>query len=211
MSITEIPATFSLADVEILERKTTYHGVVFSFDVLHLKHKGFSGSWIGPLTRELMVRKHAVAVLPYDPVLDTIITVEQFRIGALAAGRTPWLIEIVAGLIDEGESREEVARRETQEETGCTARHLEHIYDFLPSPGGCNETVTLFCAEVDSTAALPICGLAEEHEDIRVRVMPYAEALAWLDSGAIDNAVTLIALNWLARHRNALRQRWGHE
>ena len=76
------------------------------------------------LVRELFERGHAAAVLPYDPVTDRVLMIEQFRIGALAAPGGPWLLEIVAGVIDPGEIPEEVVRRETVEETGC---HLQKV------------------------------------------------------------------------------------
>jgi len=135
--------------------------------------------------------------------------IEQFRVGALAAGRKPWLTECVAGIIGKGETPEDVARREAVEEMGRALGRIEQIADFIYTPGGSSEACRLFVGEVDSSGAGGIHGLAEEHEDISVRVVAADVAIGWLDSGSIDNAVMLIALSWLARHKDRLRAEWS--
>jgi ADP-ribose pyrophosphatase len=194
-------------DVEVISRETCYQGY-FRIDRYRLRHRLHDGGWSGEMTRELFERGHAVAVLPYDPVADAVVLLEQFRVGAYAAGQPCWQIEIVAGIIDPGETPEAVARRETAEEAGCAVLDLERVYHYLVSPGGASETVTMFCGRVDSTGVGGIHGLAHEHEDIKVEVVPWGEALRRLESGAIGNAFTLIALQWLALHRDELRRRW---
>ncbi len=195
------------SDVDIIERKTVFQGY-FRVDRYTLRHKLFQGGWSQPMTREVFERGQSVAVLLYDPAADRIVLVEQFRSGALAAGMRPWLIECVAGIIDEGETPEDVARREAVEESGCHIGRLEPIGQFLYSTGACSETCRLFVGEVDSTTADGVHGLADEHEDIKVHVVPVAEAISWLDSGAINNAALQIAISWLARNHDTLRQRW---
>ena len=195
-------------DVEILERRTAYQGY-FRVNEYRLRHRLFAGGWGAPITRELFERGHSVAVLPYDPVADAIIVIEQFRIGAYAAGIRPWLTECVAGIIGDGERPEEVARREAVEEMGRGLGRIEKIAHFIYTPGGSSELCWLFAGEVDSRGAGGIHGLAEEHEDIAVRVVPADVAIGWLDSGTIDNAVMLIAVSWLARHRARLRREWS--
>jgi ADP-ribose pyrophosphatase len=194
-------------DVEILERRTVFQGY-FRIDRYRLRHRLFGGGWSDPIVREVFERGHSAAVLPYDPVADAIVLIEQFRAGAMAAGRKPWLVECVAGIIDAGETPEDVARREAVEEIGCALGRAEQIAEFIYSPGGSSEVCRLFVGEVDSRAAAGIHGLAEEHEDIAAQVVPAETALDWLDSGTIDNAVLLIALSWLARHRARLRADW---
>jgi ADP-ribose pyrophosphatase len=147
-------------------------------------------------------------VLPYDPALDSVVFIEQFRIGAFAAGRPPWLLEIVAGIIEVGETAESVVRREALEEAGCDVHELVPIADYLVSPGGTSETVVIFCGRVDASRVGGIHGKAEEHEDINVVVVPFAEARKRLDQGAVDNAAALIALQWLALNRDQLRRTW---
>ncbi len=194
-------------DVEILAHETCFQGY-FRIDRYRLRHRLHDGGWSGEMTRELFERGHAVAVLPYDPAADAVVLIEQFRIGAYAAGFAPWLIEIVAGIIDPGETAEAVARREAQEEAGCVLRELVPVHRYLSSPGGMSESVALFCGRVDSSGVGGVHGLADEHEDIRVEVVPWAEARRRLDDGEIRNSVTIIALQWLALHRDALRRRW---
>lgn len=181
----------------------------FRLERLRLRHALFAGGMSPPLTRELFERGHAVAVLPYDPVRDAVVLIEQFRIGALARAGGPWLLEIVAGIIEDGEAPEAVARREAVEEADLRLGRLEKIGRFYVSPGGSSESVHLFCGEVDASGAGGIHGLVEEGEDIRVLVEPFATAMQRLTSGAIDSASPVIALQWLALNRTRLRQTWA--
>lgn len=196
--------------VEIVEDTPVYqgHARVSRCRLRHLRH---GGGWTDVMTREVVERGHAVAVLPYDPVRDEVVLLEQFRIGAWRAGVEPWQIEIVAGLIDEGETPEEVARREADEEAGCAITTLHHVCDFLSSPGLLSETLAIFCGRVDTEGAGGIFGLDHEHEDIRAFVVAADEAVAMLDRGEILNSPTIIALQWFARHKDALRARWLQE
>ena len=194
-------------DVEILERVEAYRGY-FRVDRYRLRHRLHAGGWSGAMDREVFERGHAAAVLPYDPALDSVVFIEQFRIGAFAAGRPPWLLEIVAGIIEDGETAESVVRREAVEEAGCEIHELVPIADYLVSPGGTSETVVIFCGRVDASRVGGIHGKAEEHEDINVVAVPFAEARKRLDEGAVDNAAALIALQWLALNRDRLRRTW---
>jgi ADP-ribose pyrophosphatase len=161
------------------------------------------------VTREIFERGHAVAVLPYDPILDRIVLIEQYRTGALAANWEPWLVEVVAGMYEEGESPEEVARRETIEEAGAEILEMIPVNDILVSPGGSSETIKLYCAKVNSSIVGGFHGLEEENEDIRVFTLPVDEALEWVKAGRITNAIALIALYWLALERNNLKRLWA--
>src|SRR5690606_9301310 len=134
--------------------------------------------------------------------------IEQFRIGAYAAGRPPWLTEIVAGIIDPGETPVDVIRRETREEVGLELGGIEPIADYPSSHGGASESVALCCGRVDSARAGGIHGHRGEDEDILVRAYPFAAVQAMLRSASVSNAVTLIALQWLALNRDELRARW---
>jgi ADP-ribose pyrophosphatase len=195
-------------DFEILERKTVCQSY-FRIDRYMVKHRLFNGGWSQPVMREVFERGHSVAVILYDPKADAIILIEQFRAGAMAAGMGPWLIECVAGIIDDGETPEAVARRESVEECGCVIGRIEPIGEFLYSTGACSEVCHLFVGEADSSKAGGVHGLADEHEDIKTHIVPYGAALEWLDGHKIDNAAMLIAVSWLARHHDTLRQRWS--
>ena len=195
--------------VEILEQETVYKGF-FRIDRYRLRHRLFAGGWSTELSREVFERGSAVALLLYDPDRDAVVLIEQFRLAARLAGFSPWQIEVVAGILDhEGEGEEAVARREAMEEAGLAIDGpLLPIHRFLTSPGGTTETVTLFCGRVDSREAGGIHGLADEHEDIRVVVKPYREAIGLLRRGKIENAFALLALHWLAANRRRLRREW---
>ena len=194
--------------IELLDKSERYSGF-FRINCYRLRHRLFAGGWSGVIEREVFERGHAVGVLPYDPVADSVVLIEQFRIGALVAGMSPWLIEVVAGIVEEGETPEEVARRETQEEAGLEIQALMPMCRYLVSPGGSSESVRLYCGRVDSRGAGGIHGLAEEHEDIRVDRLPYEEAMRLLEEGRVTNSVSLIALQWLALHRDRVRAAWA--
>lgn len=214
--------TFTQDDVEVLEHVRTYDGY-FKIDRYTLKHKLHQGGWSAPLSRELFERGHAVAVFLYDPDLERVVFVEQFRVGALAAMQadafgaephsprephSPWLLECVAGIIDAGESPKDVAKRECLEEANCHVHDLTQIGHYLVSPGGTSESVRLYCARVDASTLGGVHGLDHEHEDIRVLSVPTAKALAWLDEGRYINAMTLIAMQWFKINRRDLKARW---
>lgn len=200
--------TYSLLDVEVLEHRCVYQGF-FQMQIYRLRHRLFEGGWSEVMSRELFERGHAVVVLPYDPVRDEIVFLEQFRIGALQAPGGPWLLEFVAGMFKEGEDAVDVARREVREEMGCEVAQMEFITEYLVSPGGTSERISLYCGRVDASEADGIHGLDEEHEDIRVSSVGFAEAMQLLAAGRINSAAPIIALQWLQMHRPHLRQQWG--
>ena len=193
--------------VEIRERKVVYDGF-FRLEQYRLRHRLFSGEWSGEMLREVFERGDSACVLPYDPALDQVVLVQQFRAAALAAPHGAWLIELVAGIIGEGEDAEGVARRETVEEAGCEVAELIPICDYYPSPGGSSERVTLFCGRVDSGDVGGVHGLQGDGEDIRVQVMSFAEALDAIGK-RLDSSPAIIALQWLALNRESVRRRWG--
>ncbi|MGK2942439.1 MAG: NUDIX domain-containing protein [Immundisolibacter sp.] len=192
-------------DIEVLARDTVYQGY-FRIDRYRLRHRLFNGCWSRPIQREVFERGHAAAVLPYDPEHDSVLLIEQFRIGPYAHGGSPWQIEIVAGIIHDDELPAQVARREALEEAGCVlGPQLLRIADYYMSPGAVSEHLTLFCAVTDLTGAGGIHGVAEEDEDIRVHSVPLDQALDWLHNGRIQNSPAIIALQWLALNRQRLR------
>ena len=200
--------TSSKRAVEILDKTTPYRGF-FRMDVYRLRHRKFDGGWTQELSREVFERGHAVAVLPYDPQRDRVILIEQFRIGAYAAGLDAWLLETVAGVIEAGETAEEVARREAQEEAGCQILDLAPIAEVMLSPGGCSETLSVYCGRIDSRGAGGIHGLDHEGEDIRVLVLPPEQALERVMATRGANANAIIPLQWLLLNRKELRKRWS--
>lgn len=198
--------SFTGADVELIERRCLHQGF-FRLDEVHLRHRLFEGGWSREMVREVHVRHDAVGVLLYDVERDCVALVEQIRAGALGDPESPWKLEIVAGLVEAGESAAEVARREAMEEAGCAVDELIELHTYYPSPGACTERVTLFCGLVDCEGLGGVHGLDEEHEDIRVHVLPFTRAWELLQAGRLDNAMCLIAFYWLAAERASLRAR----
>ena len=194
--------------VEVIKRETVYDGYC-RVERLRLRHRLFAGGMSAEIDREVVRRGHAVAVLPYDPVRDEVVLIEQFRIGAYVRADEPWLVETVAGIVEDGEEHEAVARREAREEAGVELGELVPVASYYASPGTMTEYVRIYCARVDATGASGVHGLADEGEDIRVIALPLAEALVTLKERRIESGHTLIALQWLALNRNDLRQRWN--
>jgi len=196
-------------DAEIIDAANVFARYL-RIDTFRFRHRLFSGEWSAVRSYDVLRRGQAVAIVLYDPDLDSVVLVEQFRLPALLAGSSPWQLEAAAGMIDTDETAEMVAVRETREETGLgLIGEPIVIQRYLPSAGGSDESVVLFCGRVDSALAAGVHGLPEEHEDIRVAVKTLAEIEAMLDAGAIENGHTLIALYWLLRHRDRLQQLWA--
>jgi ADP-ribose pyrophosphatase len=191
-------------DVKILKKDTLYNGF-FRMEKYQLQHTLFAGGWSGKMTRELFVRGNCVAVVLYDVQRDAVILIEQFRVGAIDNPiNTPWLIEIVAGIMEDGETAEDVARRESLEEAGCEILELIRINSFYLSPGGSSEKITLFCGLINSENVGGLHGVADEHEDILVRAVPFTEAYKMVECNEIDSVIPILALQWLALHRHKL-------
>lgn len=193
--------------VEISEKEICYDGF-FRLERYRLRHELFAGGMSPELIRELFVRGLAVAALLYDPDLDRVVLVEQFRIGALDHPEGAWLLECVAGMVEEGESVEAVIRREAMEEAGCTVTDTLRLYEYYPAPGGSSERIALYLARTDASRARGIHGLAHEGEDIKVHNITLDEALAHIDDGRIDSSYTIMALQWLAANKAQIRAQW---
>ncbi|MEX2961704.1 NUDIX domain-containing protein [Microbulbifer sp. TYP-18] len=205
----DLSPKFGHEDVEIIARAPVFQGF-FTMLRVRLRHRLYGGGWSEEFERELFVRGAAVGVLLYDPRRQLVGLVEQFRIGALARSGGPWCLELVAGMVEDSESLESVARREVLEEAGIAVDGLHHIRSYMPSPGGSSERMHLFCALVDLHEVEGYFGLDHEHEDIHLRVLPLPVVLKALETGCgegcvIDNAATIIGLQWLQLHRTELK------
>ena len=136
-----------------------------------------------------------------DPVTDSVLLIEQFRAGAMSTGHNPWLLEFVAGMVEAGESSEQVVRREAYEEAGVTLDQVHFVQTYFPSPGGSAETIDLYWATADLSNAGGVFGLESEGEDIRSSICSFDEAMKMLDDGLINNSVTMLLLLWFDRFR----------
>ncbi|EXJ09441.1 MULTISPECIES: NUDIX domain-containing protein [Nitrincola] len=196
--------TFDAKDVVIQEDKRVFDGF-FKMHRLTLSHACFERAPM-TITREIFRRGNAVVVLLFDPIRESLVLIEQFRAGAVDAPGGPWLLELVAGMVEPGESIQEVAERETQEEAGITVKHLAPILGYLPSPGGMDEWIDLWYGFVDASLASGIHGLDSEHEDIRVLSLPAQEVFDLLDQGRLNNGAIIIGVQWLRIHYDRIVQ-----
>ena len=193
----------------VIHKKEVAYAGFFRLEKYWLTHTLYNGGWSEEICRELFVRGRCVAVLLYDPHADKVVLIEQFRAGAILNPDKAWLIEIVAGAIEEGETAVEVAHREALEEAGCVIQELRVISEFYTTPGGAAERITLLCGEVDSMKIVEgVHGLAEEQEDILVRTVDFAEAYRMVESNEIDSAIPILAIQWLALNKHALQAQW---
>lgn len=195
-AVTAEGVSFSAQDFRIEKETIHYQGFV-TLKSFQVQHKLYAGGWGPSLRRELVMRTPAAAVLLYDPVRDEVVLVEQFRAGAIDDPAGPWMLELVAGLVEPEECFESLVKREAQEEAGLQVYDLERICEYYPSPGASDERLVLFCGHVDASAAGGIHGLAEEGEDICVKVYPRKKTVELMKQGRVNNAATIIALQWL--------------
>ena len=198
------------SEVQDLERNQPYAGY-FAVEDMKIRHARFDGGQSEVLERAVYLAADAVTVLPYDPVTDQVLLVEQFRPAPYARNDPhPWVLEPVAGRCDANEAIETVAEREVMEEAGLTLRHLEKIGSYYSSPGCLTEYLYSFIGIVDLAGVQSqIHGLESEDEDILTHVLPFEVALTALQSGEVDNGPLLISLLWLQINRSRLRKAWG--
>ncbi|AMG67049.1 TPA: ADP-ribose diphosphatase [Providencia stuartii] len=203
----EQPIKYNKNDVEIISKRKLFNGF-FQMIEYRFRHRLFEGGWSEEITREVFERGHAGVILPYDPEADKVVLIEQIRLPAIETSQTPWLLEAVAGMIETDETAEQVVRREADEEAGLVIGRTEKALSYLSSPGGTSERMYVYVGEVDSSHASGIHGLKSENEDIRVHVVSREQAYQWVEEGIIDNAATVIVLQWLQLNYKKLQQKW---
>ncbi|HEM7177984.1 TPA: ADP-ribose diphosphatase [Providencia stuartii] len=203
----EQPIKYNKNDVEIISKRKLFNGF-FQMIEYRFRHRLFEGGWSEEITREVFERGHAGVILPYDPEADKVVLIEQIRLPAIETSQTPWLLEAVAGMIETDETAEQVVRREADEEAGLVIGRTEKALSYLSSPGGTSERMYVYVGEVDSSHASGIHGLKSENEDIRVHVVSREQAYQWVEEVIIDNAATVIVLQWLQLNYKKLQQKW---
>ncbi|MBH0057354.1 NUDIX domain-containing protein [Pseudoalteromonas sp. SWXJZ94C] len=200
---------FTHKDVTIKSVQSLYKGF-FQLDLYQFEHALFAGGTSKIISREILERGDAIAVLPYDPVSDTILLIEQVRMGAIKSKQTPWLLECIAGMTDGNEDYEAVVKKEAFEEAGLNLTELEFMLSYLSSPGGTTERLHLYLARADlSEVKSGVYGLETEGEDIRTHILTVDEALTRLNNGEMDNAATVICMQWLALNREKMTNKWA--
>ncbi len=212
MTLRSTPPIPAHPDVVIESERRVWSGR-FPLDVVKFRHRRFDGAMSDTRTWELWRRGHASALLPYDPLNDTVVLIEQFRFPALASGADPVLTELPAGLCEEGEDPVATIRREMREEMNLEADRIERIGGFLLTAGGADEFCHLYAGRVTAPAAdgegiAGYGGEASEGEDIRVRVWDAGDAIQAAFAGLFANSITVIGLFWLASRRDWLKRQW---
>jgi ADP-ribose pyrophosphatase len=198
---------FQSSDIEVVSREECHKGFL-NLEKIQLRHRLHSGGWSEQMRRELLLKPKAVGILLFDPLRDEVLMVRQFRVGLIDEDTDCWPLEIVAGMVAEGEDLQDVAVREAMEESNSSPTNIMEIGQYYNSPGGSNEHITLFCGKVDTQGAEGVYGLAEEHEDIELVPLPYNELVAALGSSMINNAMTIIALQWLILNKQHILNSW---
>lgn len=202
------PVLYNKKDVFNLTKRILYKGF-FSLLEYRFQYRKFDGSISEVVSREILERGHAVVLLAYDDKRDEVVLIEQIRIAAIETEDSPWMLELIAGMMDhENESIEEVAKREALEEAGIVVGQCKPIISYLASPGGLTEKLHVLVGQVDASTAKGVHGLAEENEDIKVHVVSREQAYKWVEEGVINNAASIIALQWLQLNHLTLRNEW---
>ena len=206
----EPPSTLRYAarpqDVSVTDRAPLV-GDFFKFSQFNMVHHTFKGTTTPVLPREAIIGVDAAIILPYDPASDCVLLVEQIRTGPLMRGApNPWVLEPVAGMIDPGETPEQAALRETEEEAGLTDITLQKMFQCYASPGGSTDHFYCYLA----LARLPeptsyTGGMVDENEDLRIHVVPFADAINLITTGEANIGPLIAMLLWLERERTGLR------
>ena len=183
------------SNFKVTNKKNLYDGF-FKMNEVSLKYKKHDGSWSNEIKRELFGGAQVSAVLPYDPIKKEIVLIQQFRPGTISRNTNNYLKEIVAGIIDPGESPEIAAKRECLEETGYKIKKLTSIQGYYPAPGSSESFYHLFLGEVDSKNGKKIMGLDTENEDILVESFNINQVKKMMQNGELINGLSLIAIQW---------------
>ena len=192
-------------------KRSVYKGF-FSVEEHDLTYQKFNNEQSNVVTRSTLVSSDAVIVLPYDPVNDRILLIEQFRAGPYVKGdENPWVLEPIAGLIDEGETPENAGIREAQEEAHLEIKRLELVARSYPSPGISTEFFHQYIGIVELLdSSNLIAGLSSENEDIRSHIFEYEQFFEMIESGKVKVGPLILLGLWLSKNRNRLRKTYSN-
>lgn len=183
---------------------------LFRVHALSYQHPVFKSEETYTVKRVLVEKRASVIALPYDPLRDAVVLIEQVRpVKVFTDADSPCMFELCAGLVDPGESAEQALRRELDEECALSAGRIEPISQYWVSPGWTSEQLSIYCVEVNTSTIQDVCGNVQECESIHVSVMPFSQLMQALDARNIDNGGLLIGALWLSRHRDRLRKEWA--
>ena len=180
---------------KIINKENLYSGF-YSLNKYEFTHQKHDGSWTNKVTREIFHGAQVSSLLPYDPIRNEIVLIQQFRAGVISRYDDSYLYEIVAGMIDKNENPKDTAKRECLEETGCRVKKIIPIQSYFPAPGSSESYYHLYLGEINSFDGERIMGLENENEDILVKSFKVEEIRKMLKKKLIQNGLTLIALQW---------------
>ena len=195
-------------NIEVIKKDTLYKKF-FRVEEYFFKYPRYDGKMSAPVSREVMDRGNSAGILLYDPDKEKLVFVEQMRVGVFIAGEYPWVLECAAGMVDPGETPQQVVIREAKEEAGAEVLSVEPIVEYFASPGGITEKLFLFCGRVNADQVAEYAGLPSENEDIHIVVLSVEEAEKMLAEGKFNNALTIIAVQWFLMNKEKLRKKWG--
>ena len=192
-------------------KRSVYKGF-FSVEEHDLTYQKFNNERSDIVTRSTLVSSDAVIVLPYDPVNDRILLIEQFRVGPYIKGdENPWVLEPIAGLIDAGETPESAGLREALEEAHLEIKRLELVARSYPSPGISTEFFHQYIGIVELLdSSNLIAGLSSENEDIRSHIFEYEQFFEMIESGKVKVGPLILLGLWLSKNRNRLRKTYSN-
>ena len=155
-----------------------------------------NGTWSSQ-HRETYDRGNGATILLYDADRRTVLLTAQFRYPAYVNGHPDGvLLETAAGLLDDDDP-ETAIRREAVEETGHSIGEVTHVFDVFMSPGSVTERLHFYAAPYNAgTRTSEGGGLADEGEHITIVELGIEEALDMIDDGRIQDAKTIMLLQW---------------
>lgn len=191
---------FTPQDFKVIKEETLFKGF-YQVNAYEINFKCFDNTMSKTVRRELFVRRDAACILPFNPKTQMVVLLQQFRVGAMLKAENPWLVEMIAGIMDEEDKDPlDTAIRESKEEANIEYYQTHKMCAYYPSPGGSNEKLHCYLGLFEGDYSEGIHGLPSEGENIRAFPCSLSQALKWLEEGKIDNASTVISLMWLEKH-----------
>ena len=168
----------------------------YKLDKVEFEYQSKKGNW-QTQSRECYNRGDGAAILLYNSIKKTVILTKQFRMPSYLNGNsTGMMIEVCAGLLDEN-NPEACIIKEAEEETGFKITNPKKIFELFSTPGAVTEKIHYFIAEYNDKMKISDGGgLEEEQEEIEVLEINFDTALKMVSTGEINDAKTVILLQF---------------
>lgn len=191
----------------IHDEATVWHGHR-RYDRVDCELPGRGGRRATRIAYEVLRIGEVVAVLPYDPVLDRLVVIRQFRLGAHLAHGHGDNLEVIAGRVDPGEAPVAAAHREAMEEAGIALSDLQPMLAYAPLAAAADERVHLFSARCDASRLPAVAGEIDQEETVLPLAVAPADLLEAVQGGRVRNGHLILALSWFTLHRAAIEAQW---